>query len=456
LGPEGLRVAQDTGCSLIVTVDCGILAHHAVADAKARGLDIIITDHHTPDEDLPAALAVLNPARRDSRYSNPGLCGAGVAFKLCQGLAEAWEVDQEELYPYLDLVGLATIADLVPLKGENRSLARYGLRALERTRNLGLRALLAEAGISASGVSAGNVGFGLAPRLNAMGRLGEPMDGLRLLLTDKEEEARRLARAAQEMNRERQNADKATLSEALEQLAGRFDAEKDFGVVLESEHWHPGVVGIAASRLVERIHRPSILIALDGDRGRGSARSIPGFDVLEGIRACGSLLGRFGGHKQAAGIEIRRERIPQFREAFNQASRAALEGRDLRPVLAVDMEIHLEEISREFHRFLQYLEPHGIGNPTPSFLTRGATLPFRPRIVGGDHLKFRMRQGKGELDAIGFHLSPRVTPRSLGKGPADVVFQLHENEFRGVRRLEARVRDLRPEDGSGVQTPGDP
>ena len=456
LSDAGLKAAVSAGASLLVTVDCGILAHEAVEEASRLGLDVIVTDHHAPGEELPPALAVVNPARADSPYPNPDLCGAGVAFKLCQGLAGAKGIPEEELHPFLDLVGLATVADLVPLRGENRILARFGLKALGRTRNVGLQALMVEAGVSRENVSAGAVGFGLAPRLNALGRLGESQDGLRLLLTNDREEARRLTQLSADVNRKRQAADKRTLEEALEMLARSFDPDRDFGVVLESDDWHPGVVGIVASRVVERIHRPAVLIALDGDRGRGSARSIPEYDLLEGVRACGQHLERFGGHRQAAGMELRRDRVPEFRRAFEAEARKTLGGGDLRPSLRIEVEVQLEEISEELFRYLQYMGPHGIGNPGPSFLARGVSLSGPARVVGTDHLKLRIRQGHAELDAIGFHLGRRVPARTLGSGPVDVVFQLQENEFRGVRHLQARLKDIRPAGSDPLEDRTDP
>jgi single-stranded-DNA-specific exonuclease len=408
-----------------------------------QGVDVVITDHHAPGETLPGAEAVINPARSDSRYPNRHLCGTGVAFKLCLGLAETLGLEEEELYPFLDLAGLATIADLVPLQGENRILARFGLRALSQTSNPGLRALLREAGIAQGEVTAGRVGFGLAPRLNALGRLGEPEDGLRLLLTEDEGEARELAGRAERVNSERQEEDRKTLSEALCLLEMGFSPEGDFGIVLDSDAWHPGVVGIVASRLVERVHRPTVLIAMDGDRGRGSARSIPEYHLLEGIRACGHLLERYGGHRLAAGMEIRRDRISEFRETFNREARRVLQRADLRPALPVELEVKLEEMSQELHNYLQYLGPHGIGNPGPTFLARGVSISKPPRVVGKDHLKLALRDGTTDLDAIGFHLGTRISPRSLGSGPVDVAFQLRENDYRGVRRLQAHIKDIR-------------
>ncbi|MGW8267331.1 MAG: single-stranded-DNA-specific exonuclease RecJ [Longimicrobiales bacterium] len=444
LGQRGLQEARRAGASLLITVDCGTLAHDAISHAEASGLQVIVTDHHSPGPELPPALAVLNPNRLDSTYPNKGLCGAGVAFKLCQGLGEAHGIRGEELHPFLDLVALATIADLVPLTGENRTLVRFGLRALARTPNPGVRALVEVAGLDDGVVTAGKVGFVLAPRLNAVGRLGDPNLALRLLLTEDPGEARRIAREAEAMNGARRAEDRRTLDEALAQLSGSFEPGEDYGVVLSSESWHPGVVGIVASRVVERIHRPVVLVAFNGTRGKGSARSIPGFHLLDAIRGAGEHLDRFGGHRQAAGMELRRENLSAFRDAFNREARRALEGRDLRPILGVDLEVGLEEMTPEMFGYLQYIGPHGIGNPRPVFLARKVEVAEPPRVVGANHLKLRLRQGEVEMDAIGFGLADRIDPRTWGPGPINVVFQLQENEFRGVRSLQANLKDLVP------------
>lgn len=454
LGPAGLKVAIEAGASLLLTVDCGTTAHEAVAEARARDLDVIVTDHHLPGEDLPEALAVVNPGRGDSTYPGPGLCGAGVAFKLGQGLAEARGIPADELHPFLDLVGLATVADLVPLQGENRILARYGLKAMAQTRNPGLQALMRESGVTAQDLSTSTLGFVLAPRLNAIGRMGEPADGLDLLLTEDEGEAHRLAQRADELNRIRRETDGRMLDEALEELGRSFDPDRDYGVVLDSDSWHPGVVGIVASRVVERIHRPAVLVAMAGDRGRGSARSIPGFHLLEAIQACGEHLERYGGHRQAAGMEVRRDRLPRFREAFNAEARRKLEGGALRPILKVDVELGVEDLTRDFLRFLNHMEPHGIGNPRPVLLARDVSLAGPARVVGGDHLKLRLRQGRGELEAIGFRMAGRIPPGTLGTSPVDVAFHLEENVFRGVSRLQASLKDLRTHDGDGNEREG--
>lgn len=443
LGPRGIQEALKAKASLLITVDSGILAHGAVAEAISQGLDVVVTDHHTPGDTLPGALAVINPSRADCSYPNKGLCGTGVAYKLCQGLGRAFGRGEEELHPFLELVALATVADLVPLTGENRTLVHFGLRALSRTTTLGLRQLMAAAGVDPVGIDAGGVGFVLAPRLNAVGRLSDPNLALRLLLTDDAEEAERLAGDAEALNRERQAIDQRTLEEALAQLGKSFDPEKDFGVVVAGDGWHPGVVGIVASRVVERVHRPTVMVAFEGDRGRGSARSIPGFDLLNAIRAAGEHLERFGGHRQAAGMEILRENLPAFREAFGKEAREVLEGTDMRPGLRVELEVTLGELTEDLYRFLRYLGPHGMGNPRPVFMARGVRLDGPARVVGGNHLKLLLQQDGARMEGIGFGLAERIPLSSLGGSPLEVAFQLHLNEFRGVRTLQARIKDIR-------------
>jgi single-stranded-DNA-specific exonuclease len=446
LGPRGVREAGESGATLLITVDSGILAHDAVAQATDKGMDVVVTDHHTPGDTLPPALAVLNPNRADCSYPNKGLCGAGVAYKLCQGLAEAFHREQEELHPLLSLVALATVADLVPLTGENRTLVRFGLRALAQTRNPGLDRLMHVAGVNPQEVDAGTIGFVLAPRLNAVGRLSDSRLGLRLLLTEDVEEAERLAEEAEALNRERQATDRRTLEEALARLKGRYDPDRDFGLVIAGEGWHPGVVGIVASRIAERVHRPTILVAMEGEKGRGSARSIPGFHLLDAIRAAGEHLERFGGHRQAAGLDVTRDNLPSFTEAFQREAREALEGEDLRPLLRVDLEVGLDELTEEVHKYLEYLGPHGMGNPRPVFLARGVGLQGPARVVGSNHLKLVIKGKGGPMEGIGFGMSDRIPPESLANKPLDVAFQLHMNEFRGRRTLQARLKDLRPQE----------
>jgi single-stranded-DNA-specific exonuclease len=453
LGPSGVEAARRAGASLLVTCDCGISALEAVARAREAGIDVIVTDHHTPGPSLPPALAVVNPVRSDCPHPARELSGTGVAFQLARLLASRRGVPEGELHPHLDLVALATVADLVPLTGANRVLVRYGLRYLAHTRKPGLRALLRASGLGDGNgrpVEAGQVGYVLGPRINAAGRVGEAGEALRLLLTEDEAEAERLASALEAANELRRREDRRTFEEAMEELARGYEPDRDLGVVLAREGWHPGVIGIVASRVVERIHRPTVLVALDAGRGRGSARSIPEVHLFDAVRRCEDHLLRFGGHRQAAGMDLEGDHVPAFRRAFDEAVRAQLGSRAPTPVLRVDAELPLREANEELHHWLRYLEPHGIGNPRPVFLARGARVRRPPRAVGRGHLKLLLGdpEGGGELEAIGFGLAERFPPQRVGP-EVDVAYQLRENTYRGRRSLEARLLDLRLPEGDG-------
>ncbi len=442
-GAAGIGAATEAGAGLILTVDSGIRAHDAVVEANAAGLDVIITDHHKPAETLPPALAVVNPNRADCEYPNKDLCGTGVAYRLCESLVKEKGIDPEELYASLDLVALATIADVVPLNQENRTLVRYGLKALAQTKLPGLRALAERAGLGKGPVDAGQVAFRIAPRINAAGRMAEAMTALELLMADDVAHASLLADRLEDANDLRRKEEARTLREALDQLEESFDPAEDFGVVLEGEGWHPGVIGIVASRIVERIHRPTVLVAVADGQGRGSARSIPGFDLFAAVHVCREHLGRFGGHRAAAGMDIAAARIGGFRDAFNAEVRESLRGEQPRPVLRPRLEISLAAMTEHLVHLLSYLGPFGVGNPAPVFLARRVDLTGPAREVGKGHLKLRIAQSGHTVDAIGFGLVDRVTPESLGTGPVDLVFKVKLGVFRGRRRVEAHLLDVR-------------
>ena len=447
LGPAGVRRAREVGATLILTGDCGILAHETIAAAAAVGIDVVVTDHHTPGETLPPASAVVNPNRRDCTYPYKGLAGAGVAYKVCQALYLARGEDTDALLYYLDLVALATVADLAPLVDENRVLVRYGLRLMPETRNPGLRALLRRAGLASGDgapLSAGQVGHILAPRINAVGRMSEASLGVELLLTESDLEADRLAQALEEENRRRQAVDRRILAEALDMLESGYDAERDRAVVLASADWHPGVIGIVASRIVEQIHRPVVLIALDpaGGPSRGSARSIPGFHLYEALHACDAHLLRYGGHAAAAGLDILPERVDAFREALDSYARAVLEPEDLIPEVRFDLELPLRAADEELYHLLRHFGPFGVGNPTPVLVARDVGVDGGPRIVGDGHLKMDLVQDGARLSAIGFRMADRIG--DLGRKRLDVAFQLQENRWNGRTELQAKLVDLRP------------
>lgn len=445
LSPPGVKRAVARGASLLVTVDCGIVALDPVRLAAAEGMDVIVTDHHAPGPRLPDALAVVNPNRPGCSYPNKELCGAGVAFKVGQLVAGALGRPAEDAWNYLDLVAVATVADQMKLQGENRILTRYGLRVLAQTARPGLVALMRSADmIPGDPVEAGQIAFRIGPRINAAGRVGDGGAALQLLLTEDHDEARRLAEELEGNNRERRELERRTADEALAALRDSYDPVRDRAVVVAGEGWHSGVIGIVASRLAERIHRPAVVIALDGEEGRGSARSIPPFDLHGAISACAEHLGRFGGHHQAAGLDIKRDRIPAFREAFQAVARERLGSAEPRPLLEVDAEIGLREVDLELSRYMRYAGPFGRGNPEPVFMARRVRFAAPPRVLAGGHLKFRMVKDGTGLGAIGFRLVERVSLESIANCPVDVAFTLLENTFRGATRVEARVVDIRP------------
>ncbi|MEX0911891.1 MAG: single-stranded-DNA-specific exonuclease RecJ [Gemmatimonadota bacterium] len=450
LTAAGVHAAHAAGATLIVTADCGIVANEAVRMANAAGIDVIVTDHHTPGPALPPALAVINPSRPDCDYPGKGLSGAGVAFKLIDALAEKISFPRERLAAFLDLVALATIADLAPLTSENRALVRWGLKVMQRTPNPGLRALIRSCRLDEGAeVTAGQIGFILAPRINAAGRMGDAMRAVRLLLTSDPGEAESLAAELEAENRRRRKLDEETLAEALEMLERDFDPQRDRGVVLASERWHPGVIGIVASRVVERIHRPTILIALGADEGKGSGRSIPGFHLQKALVDCAGHLIRFGGHRAAAGCSIDPDRVESFRAAFDRTAREALPESALVPQLRVDAEIPLAEAGRELVGLLDHFAPFGIGNPTPVFASYGVRLAVPPRIVGRGHLKLTLSADDSRLEAIGFDMAERIDECSAPR--LDVAFKLEENSWRGRdgklrQSVQARLVDLRAAD----------
>lgn len=446
LGKGGIRAAVKADATLILTGDCGTGAHEAVAEAAAAGIDVVITDHHTPGRSLPAAAAVVNPKRSEADTPERALCGTGVAFKVCQALVAARGADPGELWYDLDLVALATIADLVPLTGENRVLARYGLRVLHRTGKPGLRALLRTTGLQdRTQITAGQVGHVLAPRLNAAGRIGDAHWGLQLLATRSERQAAALAKRLEALNDERRRIDRDTLAQALSLLEREYDPARDFGVVLAAAGWHPGVIGIVASRVVERIHRPAVLIALAAGGGpcRGSARSVRSFHLHEALRGCAEHLVRFGGHRAAAGLDIRPERIDAFREAFNAQARAALAPDDLADRVEVDLDLGLREARGTLFRYLRHFGPFGVGNPAPVFAAHRVRLARTPRAVGDGHVKLDLAQDGVRLRAIGFRMADRVQA-DMRQGAIDIAFQLQEDRWNGRTRREARLVDVRP------------
>jgi single-stranded-DNA-specific exonuclease len=439
-GPAGLAAAEAAGARLIITCDSGINAHETVRLAEERGIRVVITDHHLPGDRLPPATALVNPQRADDTSGLGMLCGAGIAWMMVRALTPRLGLPEHFPLHLLDLVALATVADVVPLVGQNRIIVRHGLRLMADTRWAGLRALLHTTKLLGKELKAGQMGFIVGPRLNAAGRVGDPMEGLRLLLTDDPQEAAAIAARLEVLNTERQALDQQMLEEALTQVDEQGGTQAS-GLVLSGDAWHPGVVGIVASRVVERFGRPTFLVAFDGETGRASGRSISRFDLHAALVQCGDLLERFGGHHMAAGLTIRRDRLEAFRERFNGIVAGQLSPEELGPEQRVDIELTLRDASDELERLGRHLEPTGAGNPGPVFGVRGVRFSQRRR-VGNGHLKGVLEDGSARLACIGFNWADRVP--WLGEAPVDVAFRLESDEWNGSPSLQAKLVCVAP------------
>jgi single-stranded-DNA-specific exonuclease len=432
---ETLARLTEEGCGLVLTVDCGITAVEEIAEARAGGLEVVVTDHHRPGETLPDCPVV---ATRPSEYPFPELCGTGVVYKLGEALLGR---DSEVLARHLDLVALATISDVVPLVDENRALALAGLRGLARTQKPGLRALMKSARVDPARVDESAVGFRLAPRINAAGRLGRPGAALELLLTEDPDEAGKLAHQLEEANRERQGVEDRILRDALAKVEGWSEAQRARrGYVLADEGWHEGVIGIVASRLVERFHRPVVLIAGAGEEWKGSGRSPGVFDLHGGLAASAQHLERFGGHRAAAGLSIRPANLDAFTEAFAAHADNALTDDDLQAVTKIDAVVSGRELTLDLCAELRRLAPFGLGNPGVTLLLPSCELGDLAPVGNGKHLRFRVRErGRDSGSAIAFGLGAQLD-RYRREGRYDVVFRLEENHWNGTVAPQLVVR----------------
>ena len=445
LSDAGVDAAIAAGAKVVVTCDCGTSAVSPVARLCRAGIDVIVTDHHLPGGELPDCLSVLNPKRSGCGYPDKDLAAVGVAFKLALALARQLGKNENFIWAMMDLVALATVADVAPLRGENRVFVRYGLKMLADTRNIGLRALIRAAGLDGKQLTAGRIGFILAPRLNAVGRLGHAMRGVELLLSEDEHEANAIARELEELNYKRQELDHATLEQARERVL-QLDLDEVFGIVLADEAWHPGVIGIVASRLVEEFGRPTILIALSGDQGKGSGRSISKFDLHAALGQSSDYLLRYGGHRAAAGVTVARDQVGAFAARFNEVARSLLTAEDLVPEIRVDLQVSIDGMDEKIESLFRHFEPFGIGNPSPVLLARDVTIAKPPRLIGHDGLKLVLDTGTGSLEAIGWGFGPRASEFQPGS-KVDIAFRLERDDYRGMSYLQARIADIRPASG---------
>jgi single-stranded-DNA-specific exonuclease len=442
LAHERLEQAQRDGVKLIITVDTGINAVEEVQYAKSLGIDVVITDHHEQGAGLPEAVAVVNPKRHDCDYRDE-LSGVGVAFKFAQALMQSLGQDKADLEEHLDLVALGTAADIVPLIGENRILTKFGIQQIARTTKPGLKSLAFVSGLMGKKISTGQVVFVLAPRINAIGRLGDAAEAIRLLATKDESVASQIARKLDQENKRRKQIDEETLQEALAQMEERVDLESDKAIVLAGHDWHQGVIGIVASRLVERYHLPAVMISITNGKGKGSARSIPGFHLCEALKHCEEYLERYGGHKYAAGLSIKEEHIEDFRRKFIAVSGSGLSSEDITPKLNIDLEIKLADINDDFMNSLEAFAPFGPQNMRPIFLTRSCEIAGGAYVVGKNHLKMRVRQGRSTVDVIGFGFGDMASRISSEGCLVDIVYALEYNTYNDITRIQIRLRDIK-------------
>lgn len=441
LNEEAIRQARADRVRLLITVDCGASAADRVALAQRLGMEVIVTDHHRPGDTLPDA-PVLDPWRPDCRYPFKELSGVGMAFKLISALARARDLPPKAELRFLDLVCLGTIADVVPLVGENRVLVHHGLRCLPTSLKVGIRALLEAAGVEGP-VSARHVAFGLAPRINAAGRMEHAQAAVKLLLSIDPEEAKSLAAQLSEQNDRRRDQERRILEEVEARVASEVDLARERVIVLASEQWHPGVIGIVASRLVDRYHRPALLIAVSDGSGKGSGRSITPFNLWAGLKECAPLLTRFGGHHYAAGFTIQEELIPALRERINEVASALLSPEDLVRTIAADAEADLTDLALENVEELEALAPFGMGNPRPRLVTRGVEVMESSIVGGGAHLTLRVgRQGlPGGVGAVWFRRGDAA--KDLPPGTAvDICYHPRVDEWNGNRRVRLFVEDV--------------
>jgi len=444
LSAEAMQKAADDGVTVVVSVDCGVTAHAEAALAKERGIDLIITDHHQPPDELPEAFSIVNPQRSDSNFPFPDLAGVGVAFFLLVALRKrlrdsGWfkQRSEPDLRDFLDLVALGTIADLVPLKGINRTLTRHGLVLLEKGERVGVRALKQVAGVKE--ISCGVVGFQIAPRLNAAGRMEDAGLGVELLLEKDMVRALNTARYLDQCNRERRVIEKETLLEA-ERAVAKLGAEHTHSIVLGGEGWHAGVIGIVASRLVDRYSRPTVLIALDDTTGKGSCRSIRGFHLYHGLQNCADYLLAFGGHEMAAGLSVAADQLPAFAAEFEAHARSVLSEDDLLSKLFYDGVVLLEEMDLDVLRQLQGLAPFGMGNPEPVLVVESVRA-MQVKPVGDTHLRFTACQGAFSHPAIAFGMLDR---RQEFQGEVDLLVSPQINRYNGRESVQLRIKDVRP------------
>ncbi len=447
LSSGGIDYAHSIGADLLITCDCGINAFQPVDYANEHGVDIIITDHHIPDKKLPNAYAVLNPKQKGCEYPFKGLCGCGVAFKLISALSEKSGIGQNVGLNYLDLVALATSADMVPILDENRVLVHGGLDQLEESKSPGIHQLLVQTGLVGESLNVGKLVFGLAPKINAAGRMGDANRTVELLTTSDKTRAEELASILVRENKRRQLIQEDIVNDAIRLVHSQIDLENNKVVIIGAKGWHPGVVGIVASRIKDEFSRPAIVIAFDKEGiGKGSARSIPNLDLYEALSYAAKFLEGYGGHPMAAGLTVREDKFENFKSLFLRNVNKILTNDDLIPAISIDGEMALTDINSRFMRFLEKLGPFGPGNMRPKFVSRNLSISGQPRLMGnGEHIRFIVSQNGRNYPAVGFKLSSHYEDLIRGF-PVDIAYVVEVNQWQGQSNIQLNVRDIQLSD----------
>lgn len=440
----GIDFAHENNYTLIISLDCGIKSVELIRYAKELGIDFIVCDHHLPDDELPPAVAILNPKQPDCSYPYKELCGCGVGFKLITALCQTLQLPEETAHGYLDLVATAIAADIVPITGENRVLAYYGLKKANNNPNFGIRALAYLSAFDKE-IHINNLVFIIAPRVNAAGRMDDARKAVLMFVADTYQEALHWAEQLHADNTNRKEADANITEEALAMIESDEGMIKRSSTVLYQPHWHKGVVGIVASRLIDHYYRPTIVLTQSGDYVAGSARSVSGFNVYEAVHQCRDLLLGYGGHFYAAGITLQKEKVEAFRDRFEEVVQATIHPELLIPEIVIDAEVTFSDIRKPFHDILCQMEPFGPDNLKPVFIARNVFNTGWSKVVKDAHIRFSLQQNGVRMNGIGFHMCDKWSLLQTGK-PVDIVFRIEENEWNGDKSLQLKVIDLRESD----------
>lgn len=438
LNREAIEKVVNNGCQLMITVDCGISAVDEIEYANSFGIETIVTDHHEPGNELPHAFAVIDNKRKDSKYPFRELAGVGVVFKLIQAIGITLGLKEEEYLKYLDVVCVGTISDIVPLVNENRVIAKLGLMLIRQTKNIGLRSIINSSGYQK--IDSTSISFGIAPRINACGRMGKAEEALELLLSKNINQVNELTQRLNEHNQERQETEKSIFENAIKQIKEEH-LEKNNAIIVGGENWHHGVIGIVSSKITEMYFKPSILLSFEEDGiGKGSGRSIPGFDLHEALMQCTDTIEKFGGHSMAVGITVQKHNFLKFRQEFEQiASTAHID--EIVPVIQVDSKIDVKDINKEMVESLKQLEPFGEGNRMPVFVFKNLKIDSIRALSEGKHLKLTLKDNNTIINAIGFNLGHLAEEYRIGD-KIDVVGVLEINSFNGVDSLQINMKDV--------------